>query len=103
MNGFELYSSVARRVLSHDSTFFHPSEVELNQTTKAILDQVEKLDPRLVIFDSLAELRLLSETPLRYRRQILTFKQYFARRNTTVLLLDDRAGGDPPLHTCTLR
>jgi circadian clock protein KaiC len=85
----ELSSIVAGDAFS-GSTFFHPSEVELNQTTKAILDHVEKLDPRLVIFDSLSELRLLSETALRYRRQILTFKQYFARRNATVLLLDDR-------------
>jgi len=85
----ELSSIVAGDAFS-GNTFFHPSEVELNQTTKAILDHVQKLDPRLVIFDSLSELRLLSETALRYRRQILTFKQYFARRNTTVLLLDDQ-------------
>jgi len=85
----ELSSIVAGDAFS-GSTFFHPSEVELNQTTRAILDQVEKLDPRLLVLDSLSELRLLSETALRYRRQILTFKQYFARRNATVLLLDDR-------------
>jgi len=97
----ELSSIIDGEALS-ESTFFHPSEVELNQTTKAILDHVEQLDPRLVIFDSLSELRLLSETPLRYRRQILTFKQWFAKRNTTVLLLDDRTFESEASHVRSL-
>jgi circadian clock protein KaiC len=70
-------------------TVFHPAEVELTETTKRILADVERTKPSRVVFDSLSELRLLAGTPLRYRRQILAFKQYFAGRKCTVLLLDD--------------
>jgi len=70
-------------------TMFHPSEVELSETTHKILADVETLKPRRVVFDSLSELRLLSGNSLRYRRQILALKQFFAGRDCTVLLLDD--------------
>lgn len=70
-------------------TMFHPSEVELSETTRAILTDVERIRPTRVVFDSLSELRLLAGNPLRYRRQILALKQFFAGRNCTVLLLDD--------------
>jgi circadian clock protein KaiC len=70
-------------------TMFHPSEVELGETTKAILADVERLKPTRVVFDSLSELRLLAGNPLRYRRQILALKHFFAGRKCTVLLLDD--------------
>lgn len=70
-------------------TMFHPSEVELTETTKTILADVERIKPARVVFDSLSELRLLAGNPLRYRRQILALKQFFAGRSCTVLLLDD--------------
>jgi circadian clock protein KaiC len=70
-------------------TMFHPSEVELSETTLRILADVEQLKPTRVVFDSLSELRLLAGTSLRYRRQILALKQFFAGRRCTVLLLDD--------------
>jgi len=70
-------------------TMFHPSEVELSETTHRILVDVEALKPTRVVFDSLSELRLLSGNSLRYRRQILALKQFFAGRSCTVLLLDD--------------
>jgi circadian clock protein KaiC len=76
-----------------ESTFFHPSEVELNRTMDALIEEVERVQPRRVVFDSLSEMRMLADTPLRYRRQILQLKQYFAGRNCTVLLLDDRTSG----------
>lgn len=71
-------------------TVFHPSEVELGETTKRILDKMESVKPSRMVIDSLSELRLLAQDPLRYRRQILGFRQYFAGRNCTVLMLDDR-------------
>lgn len=71
-------------------TVFHPSEVELADTITAILKQIEIVDPRRVVFDSLSEFRMLARDPLKYRRQILALKRYFAGRNCTVLLLDDR-------------
>lgn len=71
-------------------TVFHPSEVELADTITAILKQIEAVDPQRVVFDSLSEFRMLARDPLKYRRQILALKRYFAGRNCTVLLLDDR-------------
>jgi circadian clock protein KaiC len=71
-------------------TFFHPSEVELGETTKAVLAEVARVNPTRVVFDSLSEMRLLAREPLRYRRQILGLKQFFTGRHCTVLLLDDR-------------
>lgn len=70
-------------------TMFHPSEVELSETTLKILSDVDVIKPSRVVFDSLSELRLLAGSSLRYRRQILALKQFFAGRQCTVLLLDD--------------
>jgi circadian clock protein KaiC len=71
-------------------TIFHPSEVELGETTQAVLAEVERINPKRVVFDSLSEMRLLAGDALRYRRQILALKQYFIGRQCTVLLLDDK-------------
>jgi circadian clock protein KaiC len=79
-------------------TMFHPSEVELATTTKLILQDVDSLKPTRVVFDSLSELRLVAGNPLRYRRQILALKQFFAGRKCTVLLLDDMTASDHDLH-----
>lgn len=72
-------------------TVFHPADVELGETTRGILDQVEAVQPRHVVFDGLSEVRLLARDPLRYRRQMLALKQYFASKGITVLVLDDRS------------
>jgi circadian clock protein KaiC len=82
---------------SEQYSVFHPSEVELTETTQRILADVERLNPTRVVFDSLSELRLLAGSALRYRRQILALKQYFAGRRCTVLMLDDLTGGDNDL------
>jgi circadian clock protein KaiC len=79
-------------------TMFHPSEVELASTTKLILQDVDRVKPTRVVFDSLSELRLVAGNPLRYRRQILALKQFFSVRNCTVLLLDDLTATDHDLH-----
>jgi circadian clock protein KaiC len=62
-------------------TVFHPSEVELADTITAILKEIEAVDPTRVVFDSLSEFRMLARDPLKYRRQILALKRYFAGRN----------------------
>jgi len=72
------------------TTVFHPSEVELTKISQLLLDEVRKTQPARVAFDSLSEFRLMAETPLRYRRQLLALKQEFAKFKSTVLLLDDR-------------
>ncbi len=71
-------------------TMFHPSEVEMGTTTQMILAAIEQRKPTRVVLDSLSELQLLADTPLRYRRQVLALKQFFASRSCTVMLLDDR-------------
>jgi circadian clock protein KaiC len=73
-------------------TVFHPSEVELITTLRTMLAEVERLSPKRVIFDSLSELRLLAGDLVRYRRQLLALKSFFALREITVLILDDRTG-----------
>jgi len=72
------------------TTVFHPSEVELNKISNLLLDNIRKLRPDRVVFDSLSEFRLIAETPLRYRRNLLNLKQEFAKQGSTVLLLDDK-------------
>jgi circadian clock protein KaiC len=74
---------------SEQYTMFHPAEVELSETTRTILADVDRLKPSRLVFDSLSELRLLAGDPLRYRRQLLALKQFFRGRKCTVLLLDD--------------
>ena len=74
---------------SEQYTMFHPAEVELSETTRTILADVDRLKPTRLVFDSLSELRLLAGDPLRYRRQLLALKQFFRGRSCTVLLLDD--------------
>ena len=87
---------------SAQNTLFHASEVELTETTKLLLEAVDKARPSRCAFDSLSELRLLSQDALRYRRQILSFKQYFAGRNCTTLLLDDNSGEGSDSHVLSL-
>jgi circadian clock protein KaiC len=94
---FELESLEERLHTEQQYTVFHPSEIELGETTKHICEQVEKLKPSLVVFDSLSEMRLLAREPLRYRRQVLALKQFFAGRKCTVMLLDDRTSRETDL------
>jgi circadian clock protein KaiC len=99
---FELAENVSDRPGDDEEyTIFHPAEVELQQTIEAVFDVVEKVNPTRVVFDSLSEMRLLARDPLRFRRQILALKQFFAGRRCTVLLLDDKSApdGDMQLHS----
>lgn len=82
-------------------TMLHPSETELTETTRKILEAIQRINPQRVVFDSLSEMRLLAQNSLRYRRQILALKQFFVGRRCTVLMLDDRTaeGPDMRLHS----
>lgn len=92
MSGVEVYEHLIgeQSLTEDDTTVFYPAEVELGQTVKALLDSVERIKPQRVVLDSLSEIRLLAQSTLRYRKQILALKQFFATRNITVLMLDDR-------------
>jgi circadian clock protein KaiC len=70
-------------------SLLYASDLELGETTKLIFGAVERTKPARVVIDSLSEIRLLAQSSLRYRRQILALKHYFARHGATVLLLDD--------------
>ena len=100
---FELDSAEKVFGASREMTLLHPWEVELGETVKLITDEIERINPSRVVFDSLSEMRLLAQDPLRYRRRILALKHFFIGRHTTVLLLDDltSSGGqqDMQLHS----
>jgi circadian clock protein KaiC len=93
----ELVASEADLEPDNQNTMFQPADVELGETTKSILAEVERVKPKRVVIDSLSELRLLAQNSLRYRRQILALKQFFVGREATVLMLDDKTSEDQDL------
>ena len=103
LDGVDVYDLVGEEGLSEEAeqSILHPSEFELGETTRDVIDMVQRLQPSRVVFDSLSEMRLLAQSPLRYRRQILALKRFFANRGCTVLMLDDKSGalGDVQLHS----
>ena len=103
LEGLSIHELVNEAGLNPDAeqSILHPSDVELGETTRTIISRVEEERPRRVVFDSLSEMRLLAQNPLRYRRQILALKHFFANRACTVLLLDDQtaSGNDLQLHS----
>ena len=86
---FELVPPESMLNTDQTQTLLYSSDLELGEATKAIFEQVEAIKPHRVVLDSLSEIRLLAQSSLRYRRQILALKHYFARNGATVLLLDD--------------
>jgi circadian clock protein KaiC len=100
LDGIEIIELIAdEKELESDEqlTMLPPSEVELNETTRGIIDAVKRGEPRRMVLDSLSELRLLAQSSLRYRRQILALKQFFVGRRCTVVMLDDRTAEGPDL------
>ncbi|HUG05559.1 MAG TPA: ATPase domain-containing protein [Candidatus Limnocylindria bacterium] len=97
---YELMSNVPLGT-DDESTIFHPADIELADTMRTLVAEIERVDPDRVVIDSLSELRLQAQSALRYRRQILALKQHFAGRHSTVLMLDDRTAGseDVQLHS----
>jgi circadian clock protein KaiC len=98
---FELLADAQDLDGEDELTMLNPSEVELGETTRKVLEVVERTKPTRMVFDSLSEMRLLAQNSLRYRRQILALKQFFVGRACTVVLLDDRTaeGPDMQLHS----
>lgn len=103
LDGIELYELVNEFGFDSNAkqSVLLPSELELGETIMRVVKQVEQSNPMRVVFDSLSEMRLLAEEPLRYRRQILALKQFFSQCQCTVLLLDDKTAeqGDAQLHS----
>ncbi len=92
LDGIEIYQQLVgeEALTEEDTTVFYPAEVELGETIRSMLVEVDRVKPQRVVLDSLSEIRLLAQSSLRYRKQILALKQFFAPRNVTVLCLDDR-------------
>jgi circadian clock protein KaiC len=104
LDGIEIIELVADQdALTNDEqlTMLPPSEVDLSETTRKMLEAIERSAPCRLAFDSLSEFRLLAQSSLRYRRQILALKQFFAGRHCTVILIDDRTSEerDMQLHS----
>jgi len=92
LQGLELFELVPPENLldeEQQQSLLYSSDLELGETTRRIFDVFERVRPDRVVLDSLSEIRLLAQSSLRYRRQILALKHYFARQNATVLMLDD--------------
>ena len=98
LDGIDLYqlAAVPNRA-AEEYTLYHPAEIELADLTKTILERADEVQPACVVIDSLSELRLLARDPLRYRRQVLGLKEFFASRAATALILDDHAVSEQDL------
>lgn len=103
LRGIELFELVSSEGLSPDleQSILHPSQIELGETVRGVIAAVERLKPQRVVFDSLSEMRLLAQDPLRYRRQVLALKKFFSDQGCTVMMLDDRSNRetDQQLHS----
>ncbi|MFC3711049.1 ATPase domain-containing protein [Sphingoaurantiacus capsulatus] len=92
LDGIDIYELVPPESLLDDQqqqSLLYSSDLELGETTKRVFEAFERLKPHRVVLDSLSEIRLLAQSSLRYRRQVLALKHYFAKHDTTVLMLDD--------------
>jgi circadian clock protein KaiC len=78
-------------------TVFHPAEVELNDRMQRIVKEIQRVRPDRLVIDALSELRMLAKDPFRYRRQILSLKDFMSDQECTVFLLDDRSSREPDL------
>lgn len=89
INVFELTPPESLLSAEQQQSLLYSSDLELGETVAQVFAAVERSRPSRVVIDSLSEIRLLAQSSLRYRRQVLAMKHYFARFDTTVLLLDD--------------
>lgn len=89
INVFELVPPETLLDEEQHQSLLYSSDLELGESTRQIFEVVERVKPSRVVLDSLSEIRLLAQSSLRYRRQILAIKHYFTKHAATVLMLDD--------------
>lgn len=104
LDGIEIFELVPPELSldnEREQSIVYASDLELGETVRLVMDEVERVAPARIVFDSLSDIRLLAQGPLRYRRQVLALKHYFARHQCTVLFLDDLTQGpdDLSLHS----
>jgi circadian clock protein KaiC len=95
LDGIELYELASvEQVLGseNENTLYLTADVDLKETVRVLLDEVDRVRPHRVVFDSLSEIRMLAQSPMRYRRELMALKRHFVGRAGTVLLLDDKTG-----------
>ena len=103
-DGIDIFELVPPESLldeEQQQSLLYSSDLELGETTRRIFEAFEKVKPQRVVLDSLSEIRLLAQSSLRYRRQILALKHYFSRSQATVLMLDDLSteANDSTMHS----
>jgi circadian clock protein KaiC len=92
LTGIEIFELVPPELsldTQREQSIVYASDLELGETVQMVMEEVERVAPARVVFDSLSEIRLLAQGALRFRRQVLALKHYFAQHNCTVLFLDD--------------
>jgi circadian clock protein KaiC len=92
MDGVEIFELVPPELSldpDREQSILYASDLELGETLRLVMEEVERVAPARVVFDSLSEIRLLSQGALKFRRQVLALKHFFATRHSTVLFLDD--------------
>ena len=105
LDGLEIYELVPPELSldpKQQQSLVYTSDLELGETVNMVLAEVERVRPSRVVFDSLSEIRLLSQGSLRYRRQVLALKHFFLLHNATVLLLDDLTAHEDDLNLHSL-
>ncbi|NEU13914.1 AAA family ATPase [Methylobacterium sp. BTF04] len=98
INIYELIPPELSLESEQQQSLVHSSDLELGETVRMAFAEMERVKPSRVVFDSLSEIRLLSQGSLRYRRQVLALKSYFLLNNATVLMLDDLSAEDDDLN-----
>lgn len=91
LTGIDIYEQFQTAAATTDTTIFRPAEVELAKTVRSIVEAIDARQPDRVVIDSLGEIRLLADSVLRYRKQLLMLKEFFRERRITGLVLDDRS------------
>jgi circadian clock protein KaiC len=86
---YEAFTGSDAAALATDQTMYHPSEVELEEIMRPLLDEFERVRPQRLVIDSVSQIRLMARDPVRYRRHLLTLKAYFAERGCSALIIDD--------------
>lgn len=92
LEGIDIYELVPPELSldpSQQQSVVYSSDLELGETVQLVMDEVERIKPTCVVFDSLSDIRLLAGNPLRYRRQVLALKHFFSQRGCTTVFVDD--------------
>ena len=105
LDGLEIYELVPPELSldpKQQQTLLYASDLELGETVNMVLAEIERVKPRRLVFDSLSEIRLLSQNALRYRRQVLALKNFFLLHDVTALLLEDLTSNQDDLNLQTV-